>query len=72
VRNFSPRELYEGTLTLSLLMSNLPVYGAPSKAGNSTSYIYIYIHIYTYIYIYRRDFLLGILLLEPCISLIYA
>src|SRR5215471_6952089 len=25
-----------------------------------------------YIYIYRRDILLGILLLEPCISLIYA
>jgi hypothetical protein len=32
------------------------IYGAPSKARNLTSYIY----------------LLGILLLEPCISLIYA
>jgi hypothetical protein len=45
-------------LTLSLLMSY--IYGAPSKARNLTSYIY------------RREFLLGILLLEPCISLIYA
>jgi hypothetical protein len=44
-------------LTLSLLMSY--IYGAPSKARNLTSYIY------------GRDFLLGILLLEPCISLIY-
>jgi hypothetical protein len=35
------------------------IYGAPSKARNLT-------------YIYVRDFLLGILLLEPCISLIYA
>jgi hypothetical protein len=35
-------------------------YGAPSKARNLTSYIY------------GRDFLLGILVLEPCISLIYA
>jgi hypothetical protein len=46
-------------LTLSLLMSY--IYGAPSKARNLTSYIYIY----------RRDFLLEILLLEPCISLTY-
>jgi hypothetical protein len=45
-------------LTLSLLMSY--IYGAPSIARNLTSYIY------------GRDFLLGILLLEPCISLIYA
>jgi hypothetical protein len=44
-------------LTLSLLMSH--IYGAPSKARHLT-------------YIYGRDFLLGILLLEPCISLIYA
>jgi hypothetical protein len=36
------------------------IYGAPSKARNLTSYIH------------GRDFLLGILLLEPCISLIYA
>jgi hypothetical protein len=50
-------------LTLSLLMSYIYIYiyGAPSKARNLT-----------YIYIYGRDFLLGILLLEPCISLIYA
>jgi hypothetical protein len=47
------------SLTLSLLMSY--IYGAPSKA-----------RFLTYIYIYGRDFLLGILLLEPCISLIYA
>jgi hypothetical protein len=44
-------------LTLSLLMSY--IYGAPSKARNLT-------------YIYGQDFLLGILLLEPCITLIYA
>jgi hypothetical protein len=36
------------------------IYEAPSKARNLTSYIY------------GQDFLLGILLLEPCISLIYA
>jgi hypothetical protein len=36
------------------------IYGAPSKARNLTSYTY------------GRDFLLGILLLETCISLIYA
>jgi hypothetical protein len=36
------------------------IYGAPTKARNLTSYIY------------GGDFLLGILLLEPCISLIYA
>jgi hypothetical protein len=35
-------------------------YGAPSKARNLT------------LYIYEHDFLLGILLLEPCISLKYA
>jgi hypothetical protein len=35
------------------------IYGAPSKARNLT-------------YIYGRDILLGNLLLEPCISLIYA
>jgi hypothetical protein len=35
------------------------IYGAPSKARNLASYIY------------GRNFLLGILLLEPCISLIY-
>jgi hypothetical protein len=51
-------------LTHSLLMSY--IYGAPSKARNLTSCVCIYI------YIYRQDFLLGILLLEPCISLIYA
>jgi hypothetical protein len=45
-------------LTLSLLKPY--IYGDPSKARNLTSYIY------------GRDFLLGILLLEPCISLIYA
>jgi hypothetical protein len=48
-------------LTLSLLMSY--IYGAPCKAINL---------MYLYIYIYGQDFLLGILLLEPCISLIYA
>jgi hypothetical protein len=47
----------EDLLNLSLLMSY--IYGAPSKARNLTSYIY------------GRDFLLGILLLEPCISLTY-
>jgi hypothetical protein len=51
-------------LTLSLLMSYIYIYiyiyGTPSKARNLTSYIY------------GQDFLLGILLLEPCISLIYA
>jgi hypothetical protein len=47
----------KGSLTLSLLMSY--IHGAPSKARNLT-------------YIYGQDFLLGILLLEPCISLIYA
>jgi hypothetical protein len=45
-------------IILSLLMSY--IYGAPGKARNLTSYIY------------GRDVLLGILLLEPCISLIYA
>jgi hypothetical protein len=45
-------------LTLRLLMSY--IYGAPSKARNLKSYIY------------GRDFLLRILLLEQCISLIYA
>jgi hypothetical protein len=44
-------------LTLSLLMSY--IHGAPSKARYLTSYKY------------GRDFLLGILLLEPCISLIH-
>jgi hypothetical protein len=44
-------------LTLSLLMSY--IYGALSKARNL-------------MYIYGRDFLLGILLLEPCILLIGA
>jgi hypothetical protein len=44
--------------THSILMSY--IYGAPSKARNLTSYIY------------GRDFLLRNLLLEPCISLIYA
>jgi hypothetical protein len=43
-------------LALTLLMSY--IYGAPSKARNLT-------------YIYGQDFLMGILLLEPCISLIY-
>ena len=42
--------------TLSLLMPY--IYGAPSTARNLASYIY------------GRDILLGILLLEPCISLI--
>jgi hypothetical protein len=45
---------------MSLLTSYIQVYGAPSKDRNLTSYIY------------GRDFLLGILLLEMCISLIYA
>jgi hypothetical protein len=45
-------------LTLSLLMSY--IYGAPSKATKLTSCIY------------GREILLGILNLEPCISLIYA
>jgi hypothetical protein len=36
------------------------IYGAPSKARNLTSYIY------------GRDFLLGILIIEPWISLICA
>jgi hypothetical protein len=56
--------LYEqsvGHLTLSLLMCiYIYIYGAPSKARNLMSYIY------------GRDLLLGILLLEPCISLKYA
>jgi hypothetical protein len=51
-------EGYRALLNLSLLMSY--IYGAPSKARNLKSYIY------------KRDFLLGNLLLEPCISLIYA
>jgi hypothetical protein len=46
------------SLTLSLLMSY--IYGASSKARNLMSYIY------------GPDFLLGSLLLEPRISLIYA
>jgi hypothetical protein len=46
-------------LSLSLT-SYIHVYGAPSKVRNLT------------LYVYGRDFLLGILLLEPCISLIYA
>jgi hypothetical protein len=54
----APASLFN-PLTLSLLMSY--ICGAPSKARNLT-----------YIYIYWRNFLLGILLLEPCISLIYA
>jgi hypothetical protein len=54
------KEGYVDTLSLSLLMSY--IYGATSNARNLTSYIYIY----------GRDFLLGILLLEPCILLIYA
>jgi hypothetical protein len=36
------------------------IYGAPSKARNLTSYIY------------GRDYLLGVLLLEPCITLMHA
>jgi hypothetical protein len=48
--------VYHTALTFSLLMSY--IYGAPRKARNLTTYIY------------GRDFLLGILLLEPCISLI--
>jgi hypothetical protein len=47
------------TVAVTLLIG-IMVYGGPSKARNLTSYIY------------GRDFLLGILLLEPCISLIYA
>jgi hypothetical protein len=51
------------SLTLSLLMSythtHIYIYGAASKSRNLTSYIW-------------TRFLLGILLLEPCISLIYA
>jgi hypothetical protein len=43
-------------LTLSLLMSY--IYGAPSKATN--------------LMLYGRGFLLGILLLEMCVLLIYA
>jgi hypothetical protein len=35
------------------------IYGAPSKARNLT------------LYVYGWDFLLGILLLEPCILLLY-
>jgi hypothetical protein len=46
------------TINLSLLMSY--IYGAYSKARNLKTYIY------------GRDVLLGIFLLEPCISLIYA
>jgi hypothetical protein len=53
-----PVQLYVQRLTLNLLMSY--IYGALSKARHLTSYIY------------GRDFLLGILLLEPYISLIYA
>jgi hypothetical protein len=52
-------------LTLSLLMSH--IYGAPSKATNLTSCACVYIYIYM-----DEIFLLRILLLEPCISLIYA
>jgi hypothetical protein len=48
----------ERNLTHSQLMSYID--GDPSKARNLTSYMYV------------RDFLLRILLLEPCISLIYA
>jgi hypothetical protein len=57
-----PADLFEASshsyalfliITLSLLMSY--IYGATSKARNLKSYIY------------GRDFLLGILLLEPCI-----
>jgi hypothetical protein len=58
--------LYVLVNTLSLLMSciyiYIYIYGAPSKDRYLTSYIYIY----------GQDFLLGILPLEPCISLIYA
>jgi hypothetical protein len=45
----------------SCFLINSYIYGAPSKARNLTSYIYIW-----------TRFLLGSLLLEPCISLIYA
>jgi hypothetical protein len=46
-------EMTSIVLTLNLLMSYIIyIYGAPSKARNLT-------------YIYGRDFLLGILLLEP-------
>jgi hypothetical protein len=55
--SFGKAELKLNSLTLSLLMSY--IYGAPSKARNLT-------------YIHGQDFLLEILLLEPCISLIYA
>jgi hypothetical protein len=57
-RNVSKRYI-ASILTLSLLMLYISIYGAPSKARNLTSYIY------------SLDFLLGILLLEPCTSLIY-
>jgi hypothetical protein len=53
-------------LTLSLLMSY--IYGAPSKANK---FNVVCVCVYVYIYIWTR-FLLGILLLEPCISLMYA
>jgi hypothetical protein len=50
---------FHGRLALSLLMPYIYI-GAHSKAINLTSYIY------------GRDILLGILLLEAYISLIYA
>jgi hypothetical protein len=61
----TPQGIDPGTFRLdrSALTTTPPqtlyIYGAPSNARNLT-------------YIYGRDFLLGILLLEPCISLIYA
>jgi hypothetical protein len=66
-RHYNPMRTF-ASLTLSLLMSY--IHGAPSKARNLTSFVCVYI--YVYIYIYGQKNLLGIFLLEPCISLIHA
>jgi hypothetical protein len=58
IRTYILHTFYINPLTLSLLMTY--IHGAPTKATNLMSYIY------------GRDFLLGILLLEPGTSLIYA
>jgi hypothetical protein len=58
---FLQADFENSALGLSLLMSYIYIYGVPSIARNLT-----------YIHIYGRDILLGILVLEPCISLIYA
>jgi hypothetical protein len=54
--------IHTHTHTYTYIYIYICIYVAPSKARNLTSYIYIY----------GGDFLLAILLLELCISLIYA